>query len=197
MEPPKKKRLGVQDRLYPMPVPLVVGAAGDEVDLLPVAWISISGAKPASVAMALRKTRRTLELIRETGEFTVNLPSAGLAREVDHCGLHSGRDSDKLAATRLTTQPSALVTPPIIVECPYNLECRVLTEVDNGQYVVVVGEIVETHADEDILDETGEKVDVELLDPLVYIAGTREYRRLGEKIADAFSVGHDIPARER
>lgn len=187
-----KKRLGPSDRLYPMPCPLVVGGTAEESDLLAVAWIGIAAGTPPSVSMALRDSRHTLELIRTTGEFTVNIPRVNLAPEVDYCGITSGRNTDKWADTGLTPAPGAVVATPIVAECPYNMECRVTALHEIGHYTLVVGEVVEVHADEDVLDETGEKVDVELLDPLVYIAGSREYRGLGPVVAKAFSVGREI-----
>lgn len=187
-----KKRLGPSDRLYPMPCPLVVGGTAEESDLLAVAWIGIAAGTPPSVSMALRDSRRTLELIRTTGEFTVNIPRVELAPEVDYCGITSGRTADKWADTGLTPAPGAVVATPIVAECPYNMECRVTALHEIGHYALVVGEVVETHADENVLDETGEKVDVGLLDPLVYIAGSREYRGLGPVVAKAFSVGREI-----
>ena len=184
-----KKRLGPTERLYPMPCPLVVGGTMQEADVLAVAWINVVSSTPPSVAMGLRNTRRTLELIRATGEFTVNIAPTSLATQVDFCGLVSGRKYDKFAQTGLTLAPAAVISTPLIAECPYNLECRVTNQTQVGEYTVVIGEIVETHAEESILDEAGEKVDVDALDPLVYIAGTREYRGLTPKIADAFSIG--------
>lgn len=184
-----KKRLGPSDRIYPMPCPLVVGGTMERADTLAVAWIGIASGTPPTVGMALRRTRRTLELIRETGELTVNLPTTAMAAEVDFCGITSGRTTDKFAATGLTLEPAAVVGTPIIAQCPYNLECTVVHEVELGEYVFVIAEIVESHAEERILDASGEKVDVGKLDPLVYIAGSREYRGLGEKLADAYSIG--------
>jgi len=187
-----KKLLGPTDRLYPMPCPLVVGGTMEHADALAVAWIGIGAGTPPSVAMALRRTRRTLELIREHGEFTVNIPRADDAAVVDYFGITSGRTRDKFADTGWTLEPAALTAAPIIAECPYNLECRVTHEIDIGEYVLVVGQVLQSHAVEEILDDTGEKVDVVALDPLVYIPGSREYRRLGEKVADAFAAGKVI-----
>ncbi len=188
-----KKSLGPSDRLYPMPCPLVLGGTMEHADALAVAWIAIGGATPPTIVMALRQSRRTLELIRETGEFTVNIPRAADAAVVDYFGIVSGHDHDKFAETGWTLEPASAVSAPLVAECPYNLECRVLTEVDQGgSHVLVIGEVVESHAEESILDESGSKVDVEKLDPLIYIAGSREYRRLGDKVADAFSAGKSV-----
>ena len=190
-----KRTLGPTDRLYPMPCPLVLGGVDDDADTLPVAWIGIASHTPPSVSMALRNSRHTLAMIRKTGEFTVNFPTSEMAEVVDFCGIVSGRDRDKIAQTGLTLAPSSLVTPPLIAECPYNLECRVTHEIEIGEYVLVIGEIIESHAEEGILDDTGEKVDVAALDPLIYIAGSKEYRKVGEKVGDAFEIGKALRSR--
>lgn len=184
-----KKRLGPSERLYPMPCTIVVGGTMDSADGLAVAWINVIASTPPSIVMGLRRTRRTLELIRESGEFTVNHVPTSMVAELDYFGISSGRTRDKFADTGLTLAPSAIVSTPLIAECPYNLECRVTSETPLGEYVVVIGEILECHAEESILDAEGDKVDVGALDPLVYIPGTREYRGLTAKVADAYTVG--------
>lgn len=185
-----KKRLGPVERLFPMPCALVVGGTMEEADALACAWINIVSSTPPTVAMGLRDSRHTLELIRQTGSFTVNIPSASLAAEVDFCGTTAGAKTDKFAATGLTLVPSTVVDTPLIKECPFNLECQLAEEVSAGNYKVVLGLIVEAHADEEILrDADGDIVEMSALDPLVYIAGAREYWRLGEKVADAYSIG--------
>jgi flavin reductase (DIM6/NTAB) family NADH-FMN oxidoreductase RutF len=187
-----KRRLGPIDRLYPMPCVLVVGGTMQNADTLAVAWLNIVSSTPPTIAMGLRRNRYTLELIRATGEFTVNVPDTALAAEVDYCGTTSGRKVDKFADTGLRLSPSMVVAAPIIEQCPFNLECRVTAEVAVGEYVVVLGEVVETHASETILQADSDLVDVEALDPLVYCAGVREYRGLGPKVADAYSVGRHV-----
>ena len=188
-----KKRLGALERLFPMPAVLVVGGTLEEADTLAVAWINVVASTPPTIAMGLRRTRRTLELIRATGEFTVNVPGTSQVAELDYCGIASGRKHDKFAVTGLTLVPGSVVSAPIIDECLYNVECVVSQEVVVGEYVVVFGEIVETHADERILREpNGDVIDMDALDPLVYIPGAREYHRLGGKVAHAYAVGNEL-----
>ena len=187
-----KKRLGPLERLFPMPCVLVVGGTIELADALTVAWINVIASTPPTVAMGLRRTRRTLVLIRENGDFTVNVPDTRMVEAVDYCGISSGRSTDKFVDAGLTLEPSTLVTAPIIAECPYNLECRVTGETEVGEYVVVLGEIVETHADERILRAGTDIIEMDLLDPLSYIAGAREYRAIGRKVADAYSVGKSL-----
>lgn len=188
-----KKRLGAVERLFPMPCVLVVGGTMDEADVLTVAWINVVSSTPPTIAMGLRNTRRTLELIRANGgSFTVNIPNTTLAQHVDYCGISTGRSADKFAATGLTLVPASIVATPIIDECPYNIECRTTQEVEVGEYVVVLGQIVECHAHEHILRAGTDLAEMDALDPLIYCAGVREYRSLGPKIADAYKIGRAI-----
>ena len=185
-----KKQLGALERLFPMPCPLVVGGTLDQADVLAVAWINVVTSTPPTIAMGLRKTRRTLELVRAQMAFTVNLPSTAMVDVVDYCGIVSGRTTDKIAASGLTLTPSIHIPVPIIEECPYNIECRVTNEVDVGEYVIVFGEILECHAEESILREGTDIAEMDALDPLIYIAGAREYRGLGPKLHDAYKIGN-------
>jgi len=187
-----KRTLGSLERLYPMPCALVVGGTAEEADTLAVAWLNIVSSTPPTVAMGLRRTRHTLELIRASGEFTVNIPDTSQAAVVDYCGTVSGNKTDKFADCHLTLAPSSAISTPIIEECRLNLECRVTHEVAVGEYVVVFGEIVETHADERLVRPDTNIVEVAELDPLIYIAGSRDYYALGAKVADAYSVGKQV-----
>lgn len=188
-----KKRLGALERLFPMPCVLVVGGTMDEADAITVAWINVVASTPPTVVMGLRDTRRSLELIRETGELTVNVPSAKHVAAVDYCGIVSGHKTDKFIASGLTLEPGVALSTPMIAECAYNLECRVTQEERVGAYAIVFAEIVEAHAEESILvPDTENVVSMDALDPLTYIPGAREYRGLGPKLADAYSIGKTL-----
>ena len=187
-----KRTMGPSEKLYPMPVPLIVGMADGAVDVLAAAWIGTVCGAPPTVAVGLRKVRRTLELIEASGELTINIPTTSMAAVVDYCGTVSGRTTDKFAATGLTLLPGEAVGTPIIEQCPYNLECRVSSAMDLGEYRVLLAEVVGTRADEAVLTPDGKLVDAGKLDPLVYIPGTREYRGLGPKVADAYSIGRTV-----
>jgi len=193
-----KTRLGPLERLFPMPAVLVVGGTAEEPGILAVAWINVVSSTPPTLVMGIRNSRNTWPLIARTGEFTVNVPDTSMAAVVDFCGTTTGRTTDKLASTGLTLEPGAVVATPIIAECPYNLECRIVEETTAGHYLIVIAEIVEAHADERVLREGTNIVEMGALDPLVYCAGVREYWSLGAKVADAYSVGKQIPdvARE-
>ena len=190
-----KKRLSAKPLLYPMPAVLIAAAHGDERGLFTAAWIGMVSGTPPTIGVAIRSTRNTLRLIEASGEFTVNVPRVGMEAAIDFCGIVSGRETDKFAASGLTAGPASIVSAPLVAECPFNVECRVVEIHPMGEYRLVMGEVVETHADEGILTPDGTKVDVGLLDPLVYVPGTQEYRGLGPKVADAYTVG--VPLKEQ
>ena len=118
----------------------------------------------------------------------VNQVPASRVLEADYCGIRSGRAVDKLVTTGLDIEPSTLVSSPMLVECPLNLECRYLQEVELGDYRLVLGEIVEVHAVEEAF-KTASNGEVGAFDPLVYLGGIREYWSLGERKALAYKDG--------
>ncbi|HEY5532310.1 MAG TPA: flavin reductase family protein [Candidatus Anoxymicrobiaceae bacterium] len=186
-----KKTLGATDTFFPVPAALVAGGTMAEHNVITVAWIGIVSSSPPTVGISLRKTRHSLGIIRQCGEFTVNIPPARLFAEVDYCGLVSGRDVDKFEAAGLTPTESSVVAAPIIDECPYNMECRVTGEHEIGEWVLLLGEIVETHADAEVVGADS-RIDIAKLNPLVYCAAIREYWELGRKLGDGFNAGRSI-----
>ena len=184
-----KRQFGPTQWLFPMPCAIVVGGTPERADGLAAAWINMVSSTPATVVVGLRDSRTTLAMIRESDTFTVNTPSASLAVQFDYFGTTCGADCDKFADTGLSLEPSRVVAAPIIAQCPFNLECRVTGEVEVGSYRVLLGEVVETHADESVLTADGKNIDMAALDPLAYIPGVREYHRLGGKVADAYTLG--------
>jgi flavin reductase (DIM6/NTAB) family NADH-FMN oxidoreductase RutF len=144
------------------------------------------------LAISLKKSRHSLDVIRKAREFTVNIPSAKHFREADYCGLVSGRKRQKFQDCGFTAAAACVVKTPLVEECPFNLECKVLRDVEFGDWVVVFGEIVETHVDADRLDPQTGKIDMQKMDPLVYCATVREYWNLGRRLGFGFSAGKEL-----
>lgn len=190
-----KVKLGPQDILFPVPAALIV-CGKEEHNITTVAWIGIMGSSPPVVGISLKNTRYSLELIRDSGEFTVNIPPASLYKETDFCGLVSGVSTDKFEKTGFSKLGSSKIGVPMIEECPYNMECEVVNEVEVGDWVILVSEIVETFIDEDKIKDPDEKdlskIDISEVDPLVYCATIREYWNLGKKIGNGFKSGKDL-----
>ena len=185
----QKRTLGPCVTFFPQPTTIISSVSLDgETNLMTASWAGIVSKTPPTIAVSLNKDRKTYENIRQTGEFVVNMVPASLAIEADYCGLRSGRNKDKLELTRLNLEPAAIVSVPLLVESPLNLECRLVQEIELGDYRLLLGEIVEIHAVDAAFSATGE-IDTQAFDPLVYLGGIRQYWNLGEKCADAYKDG--------
>lgn len=190
-----KRTLGPTDIIFPVPAALIATGTLTDPSLLTVAWIGMMGSDPPILAISLKKSRHSLGIIRKEKEFTVNIPSAKHFREADYCGLVSGRARRKFQECGFTAAPAREVKAPLVEECPFNLECRVLQEVEFGDWVVVFGKIVETHVDADKVDPQTGTIDVQKIDPRVYCATVREYWNLGSRLGLGFSTGKDLVAK--
>jgi flavin reductase (DIM6/NTAB) family NADH-FMN oxidoreductase RutF len=186
-----KRAIKSKTIFFPMPAVLVAAEHEGESGLCTVAWIGMVGGTPATIAMGLRNVRHTLGLVEASGEFTVNIPCAGMEAAVDFCGIEAGGGDEKWARAGLTPAPALSVSAPVVAECPMVLECRITSTHNAGEYRVVLAEVLEIQAEEELIRDDG-NIDVELLDPLTYVPGMREYRALGRKVADAYSVGRPL-----
>jgi len=132
--------------------------------------------------------------IKENGTFSINQPSVKMVKELDYCGLYSGRKVDKSAL--FENFYGTLETAPMIKECPVNIECRVVQTMERPVHTVFIGEVVEVYFDEDCLTEG--VPDVSKIDPILFgpIKGRTEisgcYWKLGEYLAPAWEVGKEL-----
>ncbi|RJX32251.1 MAG: flavin reductase family protein [Desulfarculus sp.] len=180
-----KVKIGPSTHLYPKPAVLVGALVDGRANFMTASWCGIACEKPPAMSLALRKIRHTLKGINQQGTFSINLPSVALAPQVDYCGIHSGKDTDKSAVFQVFY--GLLQTAPLVQECPLNFECRLLHSLDLGSHMLVVGQIMETHVDQGCLADG--KPDVEKIDPLTYASGTSQYHRLGEAVGQAYGIG--------
>jgi len=131
---------------------------------------NVSIARPVILGIAIRTATYSHGLIREAGEFVVNLATAALVEKVDGIGSVSGRKCDKFERFGLTPLPADEVRPPLIAECPINVECRVLSEQEVGDHQLFFGEAVAQHVDEEALGPDGTP-DPDKLDIFLYAFG--------------------------
>lgn len=140
--------------LAPVPVVLLscVGRDGAP-NILTVSWVSVVCAIPPMVGVAVRTERVSYDQIRDTGEFVLNIPPAALVRAVDFCGTASGETVDKFSRAHLTPVPATKVRPPMIAECPVNLECVVRQALPLGSHVLFLAEVAAVHADAQVVED--------------------------------------------
>ena len=142
--------------LYPVPAVMVsCQRPGERPNIITVAWAGTVCSSPAMLSISVRKERYSYDMIRETGEFVVNLVTRDLTFAADYCGVRSGRDVDKFSEMDLTPQPSQLIAAPGIAESPVNLECRVTQVIPLGSHDLFLAEILGVTVDERYLDEKG------------------------------------------
>ncbi len=167
--------------VYPTPAGLITSVDADGkpniITLGEVFNISIS--RPVILGIAIRKATHSHGSISQCGEYVVNLPTQAIAEQVWACGRVSGRSVDKFALTGLTPLPASVVKPPLIAECPVNIECRVTGIQEIGDHDLFLGEAVAQHVDEALLDEEG-KIRVDRLNGFAFVLG--EFWALDHKI---------------
>lgn len=185
----KKRQLGPCVTFFPQPSTLIGTYEDSEhVNLMMASWVGIVSKTPPTIAVSLHHNRKTYANIMAKKAFSVNVVPASLAIEGDACGLVSGKNLNKHELTKLAISPGLNVTAPLVNDAPLNVECTLTSQVELGDYRLVLGQIVEIHACDQAFGQNG-KVDIKAFDPLVYLGGLREYWSLGKKEADAYSAG--------
>lgn len=167
-------------QLAPVPAVLVgCGSAEADWNLITVAWTGIVCSKPPMLSVSVRPERHSHGLIRQSGEFTVNIPTAAMAADVDWCGVVSGREHRKFAERHLTPLAGSKVAAPLVAECPLGLECRVTQVLELGMHDLFLAEIVAVQVTESWINESG-RLELERAGLLSYVHG--HYFGLGECI---------------
>lgn len=139
--------------LYPLPAVLVSCACEGKDNLITVAWTGTICTDPAMLYISVRPERYSYNLIRQSGEFTVNLTTAAIARATDLCGVTSGRDCDKWEKANLHRVPGVAVSCPSVEEAPISLECKVVKVLELGSHHMFLAEVLNVRVDDKYLDE--------------------------------------------
>lgn len=139
--------------IYPLPAVIVTcGSSVVQSNMLTVAWTGTVCTNPPMCYISVRPSRHSYPMIKETGEFTINLTTAEMARATDWAGVRSGADHDKWAATGFTPHPGQAVDCPYIEESPLCIECRVKTVIPLGSHDMFLADVVNVLADEKYFD---------------------------------------------
>lgn len=182
--------------VYPVPAVMVTcQRPGEKPNIITVAWTGTICSDPAMVYISVRPQRYSYDIIRETGEFVINLTTEKLAAAADFCGVRSGRDLDKFAERGLTPIPSRTVLPPAIGESPVAVECRVKQIIPLGTHDMFIAEVLSVSVDSSYVDENG-RLDLKKTAPLAYCHGA--YFGLGKFMGQfGFSVRKKKPSGKR
>ena len=172
--------------LYPLPAVMVSCGNMEKSNIITVAWTGILNTNPEMVYISVRPTRYSYNLIKESGEFVINLTTKDLAYATDWCGVKTGAKVDKFAEMHLTKEKAKFVKCPMIKESPVSVECKVKEIKELGSHHMFVAEVLAINADERYIDEKG-AFDISKCDLIAYSNGN--YYSLGKKIGRfGFSV---------
>ncbi len=170
--------------LNPVPVVMVTSRNKEgKNNVFTVAWTGTVCTKPPMLSISIRPERLSYEYIKETMEFTVNLPSVKLTRETDYCGVRSGRREDKIQNMKFTMKEGTHVDVHYIEECPVSIECKVREIIPLGSHDLFIAEVMGSHVDSSLMDDKG-KIHLEWADLINYCHG--EYFPMSEDAIGKF-----------
>jgi len=172
--------------LAPVPPALISCSHEGKDNLITIAWTGILNSEPAKTYISVRPERHSHKMIKESGEFVINLPSQHIVRSIDFCGVRSGKNTDKFEACKLTREKASVVNCPMVAESPVSIECKVTDIIPLGSHDMFVADIVAVNIDERYIDEKG-KFHIEKCALAAYAHG--QYFALGKKIG---SFGYSV-----
>ena len=172
--------------LYPIPAVMVSCGTMEKSNIITVAWTGIINTNPAMVYISVRPTRYSYNLIKNSGEFVINLTNENLAYATDWCGVKTGEKVDKFKEMKLTKEKAEFVACPMIKESPVSVECKVKEIKELGSHHMFIAEVLAIHADNKFIDVKG-AFDISKCNLIAYANGG--YYSLGKKIGKfGFSV---------
>lgn len=178
--------------VYPLPAVMVsCQREGEKPNIITVAWTGTICTNPAMLYISVRPERYSYDILKETGEFVLNLTTKRLARATDYCGVRSGRDVDKFKEMNLTPMESEQVGVPLIAESPVNIECKVTEIKELGSHHMFLAKVLAVHVDEEYLDEKG-KFQLNKTGLMAYSHG--EYLELGKGIG---TFGYSVKKKKK
>ena len=164
------------------PVPPVMVSCGDmeSSNIITIAWTGTVNTKPPMTYISIRPSRHSYGIIKEKGEFVINLTPTELIKKADYCGIYTGKKVDKFEKCGFTKAQASSVSAPLIDECPVNLECKVKDVIPLGTHDMFLAEITAVNVDESLIDEDG-KLHLERASLTAFAHG--DYYSLGKKLS--------------
>lgn len=178
--------------LYPLPVVMVsCGDIDEKPNIITVAWAGTICTNPPMVSISVRKERYSYSMIKDSGEFVINLVNDKLVRAADWCGVRSGRDFDKFVEMNLTPVRGNTVSAPLIEESPVNIECKVEQVLELGSHDMFIANVTDVWADEAYMDNKGKFL---LNDTGLVIYSHGEYFEMGQRLG---GFGYSVKKKKK
>ena len=172
--------------LAPIPPVMVSCGTAEKPNIITVGWTGLVNTIPPKTYISVRPSRYSYDIIKESGEFAINLTPASLVKEADWCGIHTGRKVNKFERCGLTTAEANKISAPLIHECPISLECKVFDIIPMGSHDMFLADIVAVDVAPGLLDKSG-RLCIERAHLAAFAHG--EYFELGKSLGKfGFSV---------
>ena len=167
--------------IYPLPAIMVsCGTNKEEQNILTISWLGTICTNPPMCYISVRPERHSYPIIKQTGEFVLNLTTEKMAFATDWCGVRSGKDYNKFEEMKLTPGKASILSTPIIKESPLNIECRVKEIIPLGSHDMFIADVVAVQADEQFIDPLTGQFNMQAAKLIAYSHG--HYYKLGEEI---------------
>ncbi|MFO7796557.1 MAG: flavin reductase family protein [Promethearchaeia archaeon] len=147
--------------LHPRQTILCTSQFKDKKNVITLAWTMIISRTPPIIAISIAPQRFSHDMIKNSKQFTINMPTKEIIKDVYYCGTHSGRNINKFEQTKLTPLEGINVKCPRIKECFAHIECKVIDEKTYGDHTLFIGEVLTCIVKEGLLkDERIKKVEI-------------------------------------
>jgi flavin reductase (DIM6/NTAB) family NADH-FMN oxidoreductase RutF len=186
------KKINIGNNPYPLPMPVVIVGSSIEgrPNFMAVAWVTRVNARPALMSVAIGR-HATASAIRDTGEFSINIPSVELVKETDLTGMVSGNDLDK--SVLFDIFHGSLRQAPMIRQCPVTMECGVVETLELPVDILFIGEVAGVWSEERFL--TGGSPDIEKVKPFCLTMPDNRYWSIGGTVGRAWSDGEGLKGK--
>jgi flavin reductase (DIM6/NTAB) family NADH-FMN oxidoreductase RutF len=176
--------------LSPVPPTMVTCSHGGKDNVFTVAWTGITNTVPPKTYISVRPSRHSYQMIKESGEFAINLTTTALVRAADTCGVYTGKKVDKFERCKLTRAEASEISCPILADSPLTLECRVTDIIPLGSHDMFLADIVAIDVDEALIGKDG-KLRLERAGLVAYAHG--DYFELGKRLG---SFGYSVAKKK-
>ena len=171
--------------VVPRPIALVTTLGAHGVNAAPFSFFNAVGAEPPMIMFSAGRRsngiKDTTRNIQETREFVVHIVDDATREMMNICGIEYGPGVNEVQESGFRTAASVRVRPPRLIDCPVQLECRLMEIITLGHYDMIIGEVVFFHFRADVINER-KHTDVAKLDPIGRLSGAG-YVRVTEQIS--------------
>ena len=177
--------------IYPLPVVMISCGDMEKSNIMTVAWTGILNTNPAMCYISVRPERYSYNLIKDIGEFAINLTTQDLVYATDWCGVKTGAKVDKFKEMKLTKQKAENIKCPLIAESPISIECKVKDIKELGSHHMFIADVLSIDVAEKYIDSAG-AFDISKCNLIAYANGG--YYTLGKKVG---KFGYSVQKKKR